>query len=135
MSYRKSAVSCLGENMARIFVRSKIHHATVTQTDLEYEGSITLDSKLMAAANIAPYEQVHVLNLNNGNRLETYAIPGKANSGMVCLNGAAARHATIGDKIIILTYESFILSPPKAYRPTVVHVTARNKIAKVRKGV
>jgi aspartate 1-decarboxylase len=120
--------------MARIFVRSKIHQATVTQTDLDYEGSITLDSKLMSAANIAPFEQVHVLNLNNGNRLETYAIPGKANSGMVCLNGAAARQAAVRDKVIILTYESFILTPPKGYRPTVVHVSARNRIARIIKG-
>ncbi|HET9869283.1 MAG TPA: aspartate 1-decarboxylase, partial [bacterium] len=116
--------------MSRTFVRSKIHQATVTQTDLRYEGSITLDPKLMAAADIAPYEQVHVLNLNTGSRLETYAIQGKPGSGVVCLNGAAARHAEVGDQVIVLTYESFAGAPPKGYAPTVVHVTDRNRVKK-----
>jgi aspartate 1-decarboxylase len=120
--------------MARVFLKSKIHQATVTQTDLRYEGSITLDPKLMRAADIAEYEQVHVLNLNNGNRLETYAITGKANSGVVCLNGAAARHAEAGDQIIVLTYESFAQLPPADYGPTVVHVDAKNKITQIKKG-
>jgi aspartate 1-decarboxylase len=120
--------------MARVFVKSKIHKAIVTQTDLQYEGSITLDPKLMEAADIAPFEQVHVLNLNNGNRLETYAIKGKANSGVVCLNGAAARHAEKGDQIIVLTYESYANVPPTGYYPTVVLVNAKNKITKVKRG-
>lgn len=120
--------------MARVFVKSKIHKATVTQTDLQYEGSITLDPKLMVAADIEPYEQVHVLNLNNGNRLETYAIKGKAGSGVVCLNGAAARHAEKGDLIIVLTYESFAQLPPMGYQPTVVSVNAKNKITKIKRG-
>jgi aspartate 1-decarboxylase len=120
--------------MARVFVKSKIHQATVTQTDLRYEGSITLDPALMKAAGILPYEQVHVLNLNNGNRLETYAIKGKPRSGVVCLNGAAARHAEKGDQIIVLTYESFVHDPPAGYGPTVVHVNAKNKVTKVKKG-
>jgi len=120
--------------MARVFVKSKIHKASVTQTDLQYEGSITLDPKLMAAADIEPYEQVHVLNLNNGNRLETYAIKGKAGSGVVCLNGAAARHAEKGDLVIVLTYESFLKTPPAGYQPIVVSVNAKNKITKIKKG-
>ncbi|HVM32748.1 MAG TPA: aspartate 1-decarboxylase [bacterium] len=120
--------------MSRTFVRSKIHQATVTQTDLRYEGSITLDPQLLEAADIAPYEQVHVLNLNTGSRIETYAITGKAGSGMVCLNGAAARHAEVGDQVIILTYESFAGQAPKGYAPTVVHVTERNKVKKVKRG-
>jgi|SRR5581483_7719069 len=120
--------------MARTFVKSKIHKATVTQTDLEYEGSITLDQKLMEAADIEPYEQVHVLNLNNGNRLETYAIKGKAHSGVVCLNGAAARHAEKGDQIIILTYQSFSDIPPKGYSPRVLLVSPKNKISKITGG-
>jgi aspartate 1-decarboxylase len=120
--------------MPRVFVKSKIHKATVTQTDLQYEGSITLDPKLMEAADILPYEQVHVLNLNNGNRLETYAIKGKSNSGVVCLNGAAARHAAKGDQIIVLTYESFPHLPPRDYAPRVVLVTPKNKISKVKGG-
>ncbi len=120
--------------MSRTFIRSKIHQATVTQTDLRYEGSITVDPKLLEAADIAPYEQVHVLNLNNGARIETYAILGKPNSGVVCLNGAAARHAEVGDQIIVLTYETFNSAPPKGYAPTVVHVSAQNKVKKVKKG-
>jgi len=120
--------------MARLFVKSKIQKATVTQTDLQYEGSITLDPNLMAAADIVPYEQVHVLNLNNGNRLETYAIKGKKSSGVVCLNGAAARHAEKGDQIIVLTYESFPKTPPEDYAPRVVLVNAKNKVIKVKKG-
>lgn len=120
--------------MARVFVKSKIQKATVTQTDLDYEGSITLDSKLMQAADIEPYEQVHVLNLNNGNRLETYAIKGKANSGVVCLNGAAARHAERGDLIIVLTYESYSGKPPAGYTPRVVTVNPKNKVLKVKGG-
>lgn len=118
--------------MSRVFVRSKIHKATVTQTDLEYEGSITLDEKLMRAADIEPYEQVHVLNLNNGNRLETYAIKGRAGSGVVCLNGAAARHAEKGDQIIVLTYESFASRPPAGYQPRVVSVDPKNRVTKVK---
>lgn len=120
--------------MARTFVKSKIHKATITQTDLQYEGSITLDPLLMKAADIEPYEQVHVLNLNNGNRLETYAIKGKTNSGVVCLNGAAARHAAKGDQIIVLTYESFAKVPPAGYLPLVVHVTPKNKVTKKKGG-
>jgi aspartate 1-decarboxylase len=120
--------------MARTFVKSKIHQANVTQTELWYEGSITLDSKLMKAADIAPYEQVHVLNLNNGSRIATYAIEGKPNSGVVCMNGAAARHTEIGDKLIILTYESFSQTPSAGYAPTVVSVNARNKVTKVKRG-
>jgi aspartate 1-decarboxylase len=120
--------------MARTFVKSKIHRANVTQTELWYEGSITLDSKLMKAADIAPYEQVHVLNLNNGSRIATYAIEGKPNSGVVCMNGAAARHTEIGDKLIVLTYESFANIPPVGYAPTVVSVNAKNKVTKVKRG-
>lgn len=118
--------------MSRVFVKSKIHKVTVTQTDLEYEGSITLDEKLMKVADIEPYEQVHVLNLNNGNRLETYAIKGKAGSGVVCLNGAAARHAEKGDQVIILTYQGFASKPPEGYQPRVVSVNLKNRVTKVK---
>ncbi len=120
--------------MARVFVRSKIQKAIVTQTELQYEGSITLDVKLMEAAGISPYEQVHVLNLNNGARIETYAIEGKKGSGTVCLNGAAARYAEKNDLVIILTYETFNNAPPKNYAPTVVVVGPKNKVKKVKKG-
>lgn len=86
----------------RIMLKSKIHRATVTDCNVNYEGSITIDRKLMQAADILPYEQVHVLDVNNGNRLITYAIEGEA--GEICLNGAAARQCHEGDIVIILTY-------------------------------
>jgi aspartate 1-decarboxylase len=120
--------------MSRIFVKSKIHNAVVTRTDLEYEGSISLDPGLMAAADIEPFEQVHVLNLNNGNRLETYVIRGKAGSGEVCLNGAAARLAEKGDRVIILTYAHFAQTPPAGYGPRVVTVGPKNRILKTKGG-
>ncbi len=88
----------------------------------------------MKAADIAPFEQVHVLNLNNGSRIATYAIEGRSGSGVVCMNGAAARHTEVGDRLIVLTYESFPQTPPKGYHPTVVSVNAKNKVAKVKKG-
>ncbi len=120
--------------MSRVFLRSKIHRATVTDKRLEYEGSITLDSKLMAAADILPYEKVHVLNITTGARLETYVISGKSGSGQVCLNGAAARLAEKGDLVILLTYGSF--EPPfdADYQPTVVKVDYKNRITKIKKG-
>ncbi len=120
--------------MARIFLKSKIHGAVVTRTDLEYEGSLTLDAKLMEAADIAPYEQVHLLNLNNGSRVETYAIRGRAGSGEVCVNGAAARHAEKGDRVNILTYQSFSNTPPAGYRPKVVVAGPKNRAPKAKKG-
>ena len=90
--------------MKRCILKSKIHRVKVTQTELYYEGSITLDSALMKKANILPYEKVEVLNLYTGARIETYAIPGEAGSGIVCLNGPAARTAQVGDEIIVLSY-------------------------------
>jgi aspartate 1-decarboxylase len=113
--------------MLRTYLRSKIHRATVTDADLQYEGSITLDPVLMEAADVAPYEQVHVLNLHNGARFETYVIEGKRGSGTVCVNGAAARLAQRGDKVIILTYSFHTSSPSKGYRPCVVLVDERNR--------
>ena len=88
----------------RTMLKSKIHRATVTETNINYEGSITVDTRLLEAADILPYEQVQVLNVNNGARFATYAIEGKAGSGEICLNGAAARLAVPGDIVIILTY-------------------------------
>src|SRR5438105_491286 len=88
----------------RTILKSKIHRATVTQADLQYEGSITIDRILMEAADILPYEQVHVLDVDNGARLTTYAIEGDRNSGVICMNGAAARLVSAGDTVIILTY-------------------------------
>jgi aspartate 1-decarboxylase len=111
-------------------LKSKIHRASVTGLNLDYEGSITLDQSLMAKANILPYEQVHVLNLNTGARFTTYAVEGTAGSGQVCLNGASARLAKKGDIIIILTYCQVEDSEASHFSPRLVYVDARNLIAR-----
>ncbi|MBI3320182.1 MAG: aspartate 1-decarboxylase, partial [Candidatus Omnitrophica bacterium] len=90
--------------MWRTICKSKIHGATVTEANLQYTGSLTLDASLMQTANLVPYEQVQVVNVNNGARFETYCIEGAPGSGIVCLNGAAARLAVVGDKIIVISY-------------------------------
>jgi aspartate 1-decarboxylase len=112
----------------RTMLKSKIHRARVTDANINYEGSITIDSKLMAAADILPYEQVHVLNVNNGNRFTTYAIEGEAGRGDICLNGAAARLAVKGDIVIILTYAQVPEGVTRDNRPKVVHVNEKNII-------
>lgn len=112
----------------RTMLKSKIHRATVTDANIDYEGSITIDRKLMEAADIIPYEQVHVLNINNGARFSTYAIEGEAGSGEICLNGAAARLAVRGDLVIILTYTQVPEEATKNYRPKIVYVDAKNAI-------
>ncbi|MCS6902882.1 MAG: aspartate 1-decarboxylase [Candidatus Bipolaricaulota bacterium] len=112
-------------------LKSKIHRATITATDLHYEGSLTLDSELMRAAQILPYEKVQVVNVNNGSRLETYVIEGPAHSGVVQLNGAAARWGAPGDLVIILTYASLEPAEALRHRPRVVHVDERNQIVEI----
>jgi len=112
----------------RTMLKSKIHRATVTDANINYEGSITIDRKLMEAADIIPYEHVHVLNINNGARFSTYAIEGEENSGGICLNGAAARLAVRGDLVIILTYTQVPEEETKNYRPKIVHVDENNAI-------
>jgi aspartate 1-decarboxylase len=107
--------------------KSKIHRATVTEANLNYEGSVTLDSDLMEAANILPHEQVQVLNVNNGERFDTYAIRGPRGSGMVCLNGPAARLAQVGDMVIILTYAWMEPEELERHTPKVVLVDERNR--------
>jgi aspartate 1-decarboxylase len=114
--------------MRRSLFKSKIHRATVTQADLTYEGSITIDEGLMAAADILPYERVHVWNASNGSRLETYALPGKAGSGVICVNGAAARHAAPGDVVIIATFADVDEAQARGWKPTVVRVDAQNRL-------
>lgn len=114
----------------RIFLKSKIHRAKVTQADLNYAGSLTLDAELMKAADLASYEQVHVLNLATGARFETYVIPGKAGSGEVCLNGAAARLGAPGDLVLILSY----IITQEAPLPRIVHVDDKNHVREIRKG-
>lgn len=118
----------------RIFLKSKIHRATVTDANLAYEGSLTLDPGLMEAARLDPYEQVHVLNLNTGSRLETYVIPGKRGAGDVCLNGAAARLGQKGDAVLVLSYAVMDPPPGASYAPDVVRVDAFNRVIEVRKG-
>lgn len=110
------------------FCKSKIAHATVTQAELYYEGSITIDEALLKAVNIIPGEKVEVLNINNGNRLETYAIAGKAGSGEVCLNGPAARLGFAGDKIIILSYALMEPREAKKAKTKIVYLDEKNHI-------
>ncbi len=101
-------------------LKSKIHKVTITQADLNYIGSITIDEALMEAANIIENEKVQVLNLNNGERIETYVIKGERNSGIICLNGPAARKAAVGDVVIILSYASMPFEEAKNFKPTLV---------------
>ncbi len=112
----------------RSFLRAKIHRAVVTEANLEYVGSLTLDAALMAAADIRPYEQVSVSNLENGERFDTYIIPGEEHSGMVCLNGPTARKAVVGDRIIIFAYAFLADSEWDSAAPRIVHVDERNRI-------
>ena len=107
-------------------LKSKIHRATITSCDLQYQGSLTLDKDLMAAAQIHPFEKVQIVNVNNGARLETYAIGGARASGIVQLNGAAARCGQPGDLIIVLTYAEVDDSELVGYQPVILHVTEAN---------
>ena len=108
-------------------LRSKIHRATLTGTDVEYEGSIALDRDLIVAADLLPGEQVHVLNLNNAQRLVTYVIEAPAGSGTVLLNGPAARLGVRGDKVVILTYCAVSEEEAQSLRPIIVHVDEQNR--------
>jgi len=114
--------------MLRYMFKSKIHRAVVTDADLNYEGSITIDKTLMEAANIYPYERVQVVNLNNGSRAETYVIEGAADSGIICMNGAIARLAQKGDLVIIISYVLIPDEEAKTLEPIVVQVDSQNKI-------
>lgn len=118
--------------MQRIMYKSKIHGATVTDADINYQGSITIDEKLLNKADMLPNERVQIVNLHNGTRVETYIIKGKAGSGTICMNGAAARWAEIGDKIIIISYCILEDKEAKKYKPTIVFVDNKNKIKKIK---
>ena len=113
--------------MLRTVLKSKIHRARVTEANLYYEGSITLDAALMEKADILEGEKVEVLNLNNGRRLETYAIKGKADSGIICLNGPAARGACAGDEVVIVSYILADDPEAKKIRPKIIKVDERNR--------
>ncbi len=110
------------------FLHSKIHRATVTDANLNYVGSITIDETLLKAANIKEWQKVEILDVNNGERFQTYVIKGKAGSGQICLNGAAARKVQPGDKVIIVTYGRFKEEEIKDFKPTIVIVDDNNKI-------
>lgn len=116
--------------MRRILCKSKIHRATVTGADLNYVGSITIDPVLMEAADLLAYEQVHVVNVNNGARFETYVITGTAGSGEICLNGAAARLVQPGDKVIIISYGQYAENELADYRPNFIFVDEENRITR-----
>ena len=109
------------------FLKCKIHRATVTDAKLNYEGSITIDKALMDAAGILPFEKVGVLDINNGARFDTYVIEGEAESGTICLNGAAARMVQKGDLVIIVSYVSLTPEEAKTWKPTIVKVNSQNK--------
>jgi len=113
--------------MRRSMFKSKLHRVTITEADLNYEGSVTIDAELLKAADILPHEHVHVWNVSTGSRLETYALEGPAGSGVVCLNGAAARLAQPGDLAIIATFCELEDAEARVWQPTVVRVDASNK--------
>jgi len=119
----------------RTMLKGKIHRARVTEANLEYEGSITVDKDLMEAADILPYEQVHVLDVNNGNRLVTYAIEGERGSGVICINGAAARLVSVGDTVIIISYCTVNEAEARSHIPKLVYVNSQNTIIKKSKGI
>lgn len=115
----------------RILCKSKIHRATVTEANLNYEGSLTLDPLLMEAAGLVLFEQVHVLNLNNGERFETYLIEGERGSGTVCVNGAAARLVQVGDPIIVLAYALVPEDELSDFTARIVFVDEHNRVVRV----
>ena len=112
-------------------LKGKIHRATVTQAELDYVGSITVDEAFLGAAGIREYQKVQVVNINNGNRIETYTIAGEKDSGVICLNGAAARHFSPNDLVIIMAYASYNEKDLENYSPKVVFVDDKNKIKKI----
>lgn len=112
-------------------LKGKIHRATVVQAELDYVGSITVDTDLLKAAGILEYEKVQIVDINNGNRFETYTIAGESGSGLICLNGAAARCVQVGDKIIMMSYCEMDNEEAKVHKPTVVFVDDNNKISEV----
>ena len=114
--------------MLRSMMKSKIHQATVTEANLQYEGSITIDRTLLRAADLLPGEQVHIVNLNNGSRIETYCVEGPAGSGTICMNGAAARWAQVGDQVIIISYAMMEEEQARLNRSKIVFVDRSNKI-------
>jgi len=118
--------------MRRVMLKAKIHKATVTETNLNYEGSLTLDESLMKAADMIPYEQVHVYNISNGERFLTYLIKGAKNSGVVAVNGAAAHKAKVGDKLIIASYVSLEEGEIDFFMPKILIVDENNRLKEIK---
>ena len=112
--------------------KSKLHRATVTQAELFYEGSVTIDADLLDAADIVPYERIQVVNINNGSRFESYAIEGKRRSGTICINGAAARMAAVGDEIIIISYANYTEEELKSFKPTLIMLDKSNNVKDIK---
>ena len=119
--------------MNRTMLRAKIHRIQVTECDVEYEGSLTLDADLMAQADLVPYERIDVYDIDNGSRFSTYLIEGGRGSGECCVNGAAARLVEVGDKLILASYTTLAADDARAHRPMVVLVDAGNKIKSVKR--
>lgn len=118
--------------MTITMLKSKIHRATVTQAEVDYVGSVTVDAALLEASGIMEYEKVAVVDVTNGNRLETYTIAGERGSGVICLNGAAAKLITAGDTVIIMAYADMTPEEAREYRPKVVFVDKENKVSSVK---
>jgi len=115
----------------RFVMRSKIHRATVTHADVDYVGSISIDENLLQAAGIEEWEKIHVLDVTNGSRLETYVVRAPAGSGQICINGAAAHLVNPGDLVILITYEGITVEAMSEHKPTIVHVNAQNEIVDI----
>jgi aspartate 1-decarboxylase len=109
-------------------LKSKVHRATVTEANIDYVGSLTMDADLMEAANMLEHEKIQVVNVNNGERIETYLINGERGSGIICLNGPAARKAVVGDIVIIISYALMDFELAKTFKPTVVFPNAANRL-------
>lgn len=121
--------------MELTLLKSKLHRATITEADLNYVGSVTIDSALMEQVGLLEYEQVQIANVDNGARFETYVIKGEANTGMVCLNGAAARQAQVGDRVIIMSYARMAPCEAAGHKPMVVFLDEANRAVDIVPGV
>ncbi len=121
--------------MLRQMLKTKIHRATITESELDYEGSITIDLALIEAAGIDPYEQVMISNLNNGERFVTYVLAGPRGSGMICLNGPTARKGAVGDQVIIFCYAYYDEEEIKKYQPRILKVDKKNQILNIRSAI
>ena len=116
--------------MIRVLMKSKIHGATVTEANLRYTGSITIDKNLLRQCDICPFERVQIVNLHNGTRVETYVLEGQAGSGTICMNGAAARWAEVGDRVIIISYALLTEKERKKHQPKIIFVDEKNRVRK-----